>query len=66
MTRSDYVAVAKAVREFLEHDDFKPHTQENRIRRNTVDDIIETLADVFEADNKAFDRNRFVSACIPN
>ena len=66
MTRQDYEAVAKAIRAFLDEPDLKAHTQENRIRRDTVDDIIDVLATVFRADNKAFDENRFTSACIPN
>jgi hypothetical protein len=66
MTRQDYEAVAKAIRNYLDEPDLKAHTQENRIRRDTVDDILDVLADVFKADNKSFDACRFISACIPN
>ena len=66
MTRKDYEAVARSIRDYLSLPDLAPATQENRIRKNTVDDIIDILADVFESENRAFDPSRFRSACIPN
>jgi hypothetical protein len=66
MTRKDYEAVARSIRDYLSLPDLAPATQENRIRKNTIDDVIDILSEVFEADNRAFDASRFRSACIPN
>lgn len=66
MTRNDYQNIANEIRAYLSLPELQPATMENRVRRNTVDDIIEGLADVFATDNPNFDRGRFVSACIPN
>ena len=66
MTRKDYEAIASEIRNYLALPDLQPATMENRTRRDTVDDIIDILADVFANDNERFDRSRFVGACIPN
>ena len=66
MTRKDYEAVARSIRDYLSLPDLAPATQENRIRKNTIDDVIDILSEVFESENSSFDSSRFRSACIPN
>ena len=66
MTRKDYETIAREIRDYLSNPELQPATMENRTRRDTVDDIIDILADVFANDNDRFDRSRFVGACIPN
>lgn len=50
MTRKDYVAMAKVL-------------SESPAPTGIIEDIAKGVADVFAADNPAFDRDRFYAAC---
>lgn len=55
MTKKDYIAIAKILKE-VRGTNYK-HPE------NMCDHVAYRLCDVFQADNSAFDRNRFLLAC---
>lgn len=64
MTRKDYEAVAQALRTYSEEVEANPSPLgAGIIRRDTLADIVEVLAEVFEADNPNFSADRFRQAC---
>ena len=64
MTRKDYEAVAKALRTYTEEVEANPSPLgAGIIRRDTRADIVEVLAEVFEADNPNFSADKFRQAC---
>ena len=68
MTRKHYEKVAKALRDYhleIVHGLGESHQQTNG-KLDTVQDIGNILADIFQADNPRFDRGRFLSACVPD
>lgn len=48
MTKKDYIAIAEAF---------------SRNKDGSVADVAQALCAVFKADNRLFDRNRFLEAC---
>ena len=67
MTRKHYEKVAKELRAYhLELvTEFGGSVLVNT-KLDTIEDIKNILADIFQADNPNFDRSRFASACVPN
>ena len=64
MTRKDYEAIAKALRDYTEEVSANPSTLgAGMIRRDTLDDIIEVLSEVFVTDNPNFNATKFRQAC---
>ena len=68
MTRKHYEKVAQAFRDYhleivRECGDGESLTN---AKLDTVQNIGDILADIFQADNPRFDRGRFLSACVPN
>ena len=64
MTRKDYEAIASRLREYREELDANPTTLgAGMIRRDTLDDVVEILVDLFTEDNPRFTPNRFRQAC---
>jgi hypothetical protein len=63
MYRKDYEAIAKALRTYTEDIEATGATMDTRIRLDTLEDVVEILAEVFEADNPAFQPARFRQAC---
>jgi hypothetical protein len=64
MTRKDYETIAKGLNEYRSY--MRATTQENRIRKDTLDDVVDILCEVFGKGNAMFSSDRFRSACIPN
>lgn len=64
MTRKDYVRIVEALREVkLAIIVSTPSTVATRTAQlNTLDLVIENIANVLESDNSRFDRNRFIVA----
>ena len=64
MTRKDYEAIAKALRDYTEEVFANPSTLgAGMIRKDTLDDIIEVLSEVFVTDNPNFNATKFRQAC---
>jgi len=61
MSRKDYVAVAKLIAEQSELN--KSHTN-SAVVRDTLHTVANGLADLFEADNALFNREKFLGACF--
>jgi uncharacterized protein (DUF4415 family) len=59
MSRKDYKAFAEIIRN---HVDAAMWTE---ARAATLRSVAQDMADVFKADNAAFDRARFINACFP-
>ena len=57
MTRKDYVLIAKVIKG--EIDTFGVSS----VKRDGAAQVVYGLADTFKAENRAFDRKRFVEAC---
>ncbi len=62
MTKKEYVAIAEVIRDVRK--DYGNSGSTDAGAREALDTLTSNLADVFKADNTAFDRDRFVRACI--
>lgn len=62
MTRKDYEAIAGAIATYRRDTESTTCGQDARLRLDTLDDVADILADLFEADNPRFQRNRFYFA----
>jgi hypothetical protein len=56
MTRKDYEAVAIAISKYCDE-------TESAMRLDTVEDIVEILAEIFATDNPRFNTDKFRQAC---
>lgn len=56
MSRADYVLIAKVINELYNTDDYIDH--------QTIEAVVDSLADELENDNARFDRDRFIAACL--
>ena len=64
VTRKDYERIASALRSYSEEIEANPSTLgAGIIRRDTIDDIVEMLVDIFTEDNPRFTPQRFRQAC---
>ena len=68
MTKKDYVAIAKVIREQVEHVDNMVATgcsslEEGTMRKVTLLQTRASLAETFAFDNPRFDRETFKKAC---
>lgn len=63
MTPKEYEAIAQALRTYNEEVEATGATMETRHRLDTIEDIVEALAEVFTAENPAFNAHRFRQAC---
>lgn len=59
MTKKDYVKLAKAINDVL-----NAYDERDFEKLAGAYAIMQTLADVLKADNSAFDRDRFMDACL--
>lgn len=59
MSRKDYIATAEVIHNQLCHWKLEHAVEPEAVLRSTA----EAMADVFAADNSAFDRLRFLAAC---
>lgn len=68
MTRKHYEKVAQAFREYHEEivKEYGDGAAWTSTKLDTLDDIAEILAEIFQADNDRFDAARFKAACTPN
>lgn len=68
MTRKDYEKIAGAIREYRAElvKEFGADSTWTATKIDTIEDITQILADIFQGDNELFDSNRFLGACIPN
>lgn len=57
MTRKDYIAFAKAIKNTLDE------TGETLDHSPVMQKMVQKTADVFVADNPRFDRPKFIQAC---
>lgn len=58
MTRKDYTAFARVLRDQYER-------QDTTAARLAIEEVARDMARVFKADNGRFDRERFLDAAIP-
>lgn len=67
MTRKHYEKVAKGLRDYRIEllKEYGGSVLVNT-KIDTIEDIAQILADIFQGDNELFDSNRFLGACIPN
>ncbi len=67
MTRKHYEKVAQQLRAYhLELvSEFGEGESITNTKLDTVQDIADILADIFQEDNPRFDKSRFASACVP-
>lgn len=61
MTKKDYIAIAKVVKE--EYERYSPEDPERICVLESLETIAINLAGVFSSDNPRFDRARFLQAC---
>ena len=68
VTRKHYEQVAQALQDYYSKTRglFPDHQETKWLKLETLADITEIMANIFEADNPRFDRGRFLSACVPN
>jgi hypothetical protein len=62
MTRKDYETIAQALRGYQSDIMTECHDGTKRARLDTLGDVAEMLADIFEQENPRFLRRRFLAA----
>lgn len=64
MTRKDYEAIAKSLNEYRKNtEQTDGGTMVGRHKLNTIEDVVEILSELFQAENPNFQANRFYFAC---